>query len=192
MEGQRKEYAAALWLPALLAAGILLITYACKGMYPFGLSSIAQTDMPTQYVQFFTHFQDALRGEKALFFDWYAGGNGMAQVLSAYSILSPLNLLFLLIPRSGMLAFQNLSLLIKISLIALSGGWYFRKRFPGLSLFYVVFFALCNALSGYALVQSFNIMWLDIVILIPMILYYAEQLLRGGGCCPSRCGWAYR
>ena len=69
------------------------------------------------------------------------------------------------------------AIVLKIGLAGLSFTWYLRKR-SGVPDFGACFFGIFYALSGYMAAYSWNIMWLDCIVLFPLILLGLEQLVR--------------
>ena len=171
-------------LPYLLGGAVcvllLLIVYAVKGFFPLGAKSVAISDMCHGYIPVYYHFYDFLHGRKALFFDWYSGtGVNMVGVAAVNGLLSPLNLLFLLTPRAGIDRFMNVFLLVKVFLAAVSSSFFFRRRFEKLPLLYTVLFSALYALSGWVLIYYMHIIWLDVLIVFPLLIYFCERMMRG-------------
>ena len=81
---------------------ISLIVFAALKMAPFGSSSILANDSAVQYVDFFTYLKHALLGTagKAYSFSNSLGGGMYANW--TYYLLSPFNLVFVLVPRSAL------------------------------------------------------------------------------------------
>ena len=172
-------------LPYLYGGGIVLVfllaLYAVKGFFPFGDESMAVMDMCHGYIPIYYHLYDFLHGDKALFFDFYSGtGVNMVGIAAANGLLSPLNLLFYLTPRDSLVDFLNLLLLVKAVGMALSAQFFFLKRFPRLAVEYATAFSVLYALSGYVLLYYLHIIWLDVLILFPLLLYFCEKMLCGG------------
>ncbi|MBR5427899.1 MAG: YfhO family protein [Clostridia bacterium] len=158
---------------------LLLIVYAVKGFFPFGAKSIAISDMCHGYIPVYYHLYDFLHGDKALFFDWYSGtGVNMVGIAAVNGLLSPLNLLFLLTPRDGIERFMNIFLLVKVFLAAVSASYFFKKRFEKLPHLYVALFSALYALSGYVLIYYMHIIWLDVLIVFPLLVYFCERMMR--------------
>ena len=58
-------------------------------------------------------------------------------------------------------------------------AWYLRKHCHTRD-FGIAFFGISYALSGYMAAYSWNIMWLDCIILFPLIVLGLERLVREG------------
>ena len=68
----------------------------------------------------------------------------------------------------------------EIGLSGLSFAWYLKKHCTASSIG-VGFFGIFYALSGYMAAYSWNIMWLDCILLFPLIVYGLEELVENGG-----------
>ena len=98
--------------------------------------------------------------------------------LYAYYLASPLNWLILLCPKKFIIEFMTIMIVIKIGLSGLSFAWYLKQHSKNCILG-VGFFGIFYALSGYMAAYSWNIMWLDCILLFPLIVYGLERLVRG-------------
>ena len=56
-------------------------------------------------------------------------------------------------------------------------AWYLKKH-TGSQKFGACYFGVFYALSGYMAAYSWNIMWLDCIVLLPLILHGLERLVR--------------
>lgn len=149
---------------------ILSIVFLIEGLWPFGGKSIAYADMAQGFVPRYYHLYDALHGTKSLLFDWYTGtGVNMAANLSTY--LSPLNLLYYLIPRDMILQSMSLFLAIKMALMGFTACFFLNKVFPKLPANFKILFAVMYAFSGYVLQYYTNIMWLETAIIFPILIW---------------------
>lgn len=168
------------FLPVLIMIGI----FAAKGIYPFGDNSFLRTDLYHQYAPFFSEFLNKLQNGGSLLYSWNIGMGTNFLALFAYYLASPFNWLLFLCPRGALIEFMSYLIVIKIGLCGLSFAWYLSRRgkdkdnrSPGIALF-----ACAYALSGYLAAYSWNIMWLDCIILAPVILLGLERLVKEDRC----------
>lgn len=161
----------------LIVLALLSVVFIIEGLWPFGAKSIAYADMAQGYVPRYYHLYDAMHGSKSLFFDWFTGtGVNMAANLSTY--LSPLNLLYFLIPRDMILQSMSLFLAIKMALMAFTACFFLNKVFPKLPANFKVLFSVMYAFCGYVLQYYTNIMWLETVIIFPILIWSLLLLLN--------------
>ncbi len=169
----------ALFAAFLAPVVIMLIIFVQRGIFPFGEESFLRTDMYHQYAPFFSEFQHKLKTGGSLLYSWDVGMGVNFAALYAYYLASPLNWLILLCPRELVIEFMTCSIVIKTGLCGLTMAYYLRKH-CGTSDFGVAFFGIFYALSGYMAAYSWNIMWLDCIILFPLIMLGIESLVRDG------------
>ena len=166
-----------LLLSFLLPAGLMTAVLALGGICPFGSRSLGVMDMSHQYISFLYSLRDILSGEASLFYlpSMCLGGN-MAGV-AAYYLLSPLNLLVCLFPRESMLEAMSLLYILRVGLCGLTMAIFCGRR-NSWSL-RCLFAALAYAFMAYMLAYSFNYLWQDCVVLLPLIALGISKLVNG-------------
>ena len=165
---------AAFFVPVI----VMIIIFAQRGIFPFGEESFLRTDMYHQYAPFFSEFQYKLTHGGSLLYSWDIGMGVNFSALYAYYLASPVNWLLILCPKQFIIEFMTLMIVLKIGLSGLSFAWYLKKHF-GTRDFGVGLFGIFYALSGYMAAYSWNIMWLDCILLFPLILLGLEALVKG-------------
>lgn len=158
---------------------IMIIIFVQRGIFPFGSESFLRTDMYHQYAPFFSEFQHKLKNGGSLLYSWDIGMGVNFAALYAYYLASPLNWLILLCPKAYVIEFMTYMIVLKMGLSGLSFAWYLKKR-CNTNAFGIGFFGIFYALSGYMAAYSWNIMWLDCILLFPLIVYGLEQLVKNG------------
>lgn len=158
---------------------IMLIIFAQRGIFPFGEESFLRTDMYHQYAPFFSEFRHKLAAGESLLYSWNVGMGVNFSALYAYYLASPLNWLLILCPEKLVIEFMTYMIVLKTGLSGLSMAYYLRRHCESRN-FGIAFFAVFYALSGYMAAYSWNIMWLDCIILFPLIMLGLEVLVREG------------
>lgn len=158
---------------------IMLIIFVQRGIFPFGEESFLRTDMYHQYAPFFSEFQYKLTHGGSLLYSWEVGMGVNFSALYAYYLASPFNWLLILCPRGLVIEFMTYQIVLKIGLCGLTMAYYLRKHCRT-NDFGVAFFGIFYALSGYMAAYSWNIMWLDCIILFPLIVLGLERLVKDG------------
>lgn len=158
---------------------IMIIIFIQRGIFPFGEESFLRTDMYHQYAPFFSEFQYKLKNGGSLLYSWDVGLGVNFAALYAYYLASPFNWLLILCPKAYVIEFMTYMIVLKIGLSGLSFAWYLKKHCRTNSVG-IGFFGIFYALSGYMAAYSWNIMWLDCIILFPMIVLGLEQLVKRG------------
>lgn len=171
----------ALWVAFLVPMLIMIIIFVQRGIFPFGDKSFLRTDMYHQYAPFFSEFHYKLTNGQSLLHSWNIGMGVNFSALYAYYLASPFNWLLIFCPKNYILEFMTYLIVVKIGLAGVSFSYYLRKHYQTKD-FGVAFFGIFYALSGYMAAYSWNIMWLDCIILFPLIMLGIERLVREKKC----------
>ena len=164
-------------LAFLIPMVVLVIIFAQRGIFPFGENSFLRTDMYHQYAPFFSEFKHKLQTGGSLLYSWDIGMGINFSALYAYYLASPMNWLILLCPKEFVIEFMTYMIVLKTGLSGLSFAWYLKKHCKT-NHFGVAFFGIFYALSGYMAAYSWNIMWLDCILLFPLIMLGLERLVH--------------
>lgn len=155
---------------------ISLIVFAALKMAPFGSSSILANDSAVQYVDFFTYLKHALMGTagKAYSFSNSLGGGMYANW--TYYLLSPFNLIFVLVSRQAIPVAMLFVTALKYSTAALAAQVLASHRYG--KNWYTLVFSVSYGLSGFLIANFLNIMWMDGVILLPLVILGIDRLFE--------------
>lgn len=166
-------YALSFFLPLLT----LLVGMVIFGVAPFGDHSLLIIDGLHQYMPFFSILYDKLHAGETLFYSFRTGLGINFLSLFSYYLSSPFNLIILLFPRKDLNAVVSALIVLKLSLSGLFAGIYFTKRSrkPG---FHIVAMAVAYALNGYMVGYCWNVMWLDAIMIFPIIMLGIEKLIE--------------
>jgi uncharacterized membrane protein YfhO len=168
-------YLLSFFLPVIL----LLLVYAIHNVYPFGNKSLLVLDLNSQYVSYFAAYQNALFGDGSLLYSFSKNLGGGMIGLFAYYLASPLNVIFLFFPKPNFSEAILLLTLIKTGLCGFTFAVYLRKTFNQ-QHFALILFSSFYALMAYSIVYQQNIMWLDGVLLLPLVMLGIDQLIQEG------------
>lgn len=163
-------------LSFILPIVLLFIIFTVLGVGFIGEKTIVSSDMYTQYVAYFGKFKEILSGDGSIFYSFNKslGGNNIG--LFAYYLASPLNLLLIFFPKSAIGEFIFSIYLIKIGLASLCFSIYISKVYKKKDLS-VVIFSLCYGLMGYNICFQMNIMWMDGMMLLPLVALGIEEVI---------------
>ena len=154
-----------------------LTVYASSGMAPWGDKSVLIMDMSDQYVAFFAELRNIVQGQSSIFFSWSKSFGCNFTGVFAYYIASPLSFFTLLFPPEQLPIALMWLTFIKIGLAGLAFAVFLKFAF-GKKPWAILLFSCCYALMSYSFVYSLSIMWLDGLILLPVILLGVERLLK--------------
>lgn len=179
---QRKKSLDLLYLTAfLLPVLVMLIIFAAQKIFPFGDRSFLNIDMYHQYFPFLTEFYHKIKNGESLFYSWNTGIGSNFLALYVYYLATPTNWLALLCPEQYLMEFISYMVIFKIGLCGTAFTYYIRNHFKTNSPI-ILCFATMYALSGYMAAYNWNVMWLDCIVLAPLIIRGLEKLVNEGSC----------
>ncbi len=181
LDKEHVRYRIALILSFVLPIVIMLSIFIVRGIYPFGNRSFLFSDMYHQYMPFFTEFLQKIKAGEGLAYSYEVGIGSNFLALYVYYLASPLHWLAFLIPQAYLMEFMSYLVVVKIGLCGLTFFLYLKKKFDCKDS-NMLFFACFYALSGYMAAYNWNIMWLDCIILFPLIIMGLERLVKEGRC----------
>ena len=169
-------------IPGLITCAVIVFIYVFKGIWPFGANRIDYFDNMQQVAPLYAHLWDWMHGKASLWFDWYTGfGTNVSMSISAFSMLSPFNLLLYLFPRTLILESISILTLVKMIFMAVAMYAYINKKYNSLSYNMKVAFSLMYTFCGYTVLYgSCFTPWMDIVALFPLLMLAYENMMQTG------------
>ena len=169
-------------IPGLITCAVIVFIYVFKGIWPFGANRIDYFDNMQQVAPIYAHLWDWMHGKASLWFDWYTGfGTNVSMSISAFSMLSPFNLLLYLFPRTLILESISILTLVKMIFMAVAMYAYINKKYNNLSYNMKVAFSLMYTFCGYTVLYgSCFTPWMDIVALFPLLMLAYENMMQTG------------
>lgn len=168
-------------LSTLIPFALMMVIFIVREIYPFGDESFLHIDMYHQYFPFLTEFYHKVKDGESLFYSFQTGIGSNFLALYVYYLASPTNWLSLLFPEHLLIEFMSYFVIIKIAACGFTFSYYLKKHFKS-NHFTIVFFAVFYALSGYMAAYNWNVMWLDCIVLAPLIILGLEKLVNGEKC----------
>lgn len=168
---QKYSYLGSFLLPVIA----LLLAYSFIGIYPFGELSLLTIDMYNQYVSFFSYLKSILMGNHDIFYTFSKNLGGDMIGILAYYLMSPFNVVLLFFPLKYFTEAILFLSLLKTGFAGLTMSiWLNRKKASP----YSMLFSIAYALMGYMLVYQQNLMWLDGVILLPLVVIGIDRVFE--------------
>lgn len=166
-------YLLSFFLPALMFLGLCIKLKVT----PFGNNTLMIIDSLHQYLPFFSEYYDKLTTNGEFLYTWN-GAMGMNFItLWAYYLSSPFNLLILLFEKAQINTAMTLIIGLKISLCSFIFSYMLSKKTKKRDV-KVVLFGLCYAFSNYVIGYYWNIMWLDVLLLTPLVVLGLDYLIH--------------
>ena len=162
----------------IVPMAIVVVSLYILAMYPFGDRALSVWDLQITYTYFYEWLRDCLSGDQNLFYSFSKslGGNmyaGWASLLS-----SPINLLIIFFGDNPM-DYVTFMIVIKFGLAGLTSYFYVNKRFE-LPRFMSLCLAVCYSMMLFMTTQSANPMWMEVVILLPLVMYGIYRVVHAG------------
>ena len=163
------------WVPPALTAVVLLCVFKTYGLYPFGRGSVAWCDMNQQGIPLLMDLKDILSGKDGWLFSVQNAGGMNFWGVFCFFLSNPFSLLAVFVPKTEMVYFVNVLVILKLPMCALTAAIYFHCQRKGTGTAAVPF-SVMYALCGYGMLFYQNIMWLDVMYLFPLLLIGLERL----------------
>ena len=162
---------------------LLLPGLIYMGIFPFGDLTTLTVDLRNQYVGFFEAMRNALQDPGSLLYNFTKGLGGVMSGTVAYYLTSPLNLLIFLFPSKDLPMAIELIQLLKVGLAGAFFAIFLIKKEHGDSIL-VLLFSVPYALMGFVVANLLNLMWLDPILLLPLIILMLERMFDGKSAIP--------
>lgn len=171
---QRKHLIAlSFFLPLLVMTGCCIVF----GVQPFGDNSLLIIDGLHQYMPFYSVLYDKLKGGETLFYSFRSGLGINFLSLFSYYLSSPFNLLILFFKKSQLNMAVSMIIVLKIACSGMTAGIYFSSKSKKQG-FSIVMISMAYALSSYMVGYCWNVMWLDAIMIFPIIMMGLERLIE--------------
>ncbi len=170
---KNKKY---IFLSFLIPCILMILLYLTVGVIG-GEKSILTVDLADQYVAFFNALKNILSGTISPFYSFSKTLGGNMLGIITYYLMSPFNLIIVLFDRINIPTAILIINILKISFAGLTSYIYFDKTFKNNKLTSLTF-SIIYSMMAYNIVYSQNIMWLDGVILLPIIFLGIDKLIE--------------
>ena len=169
-------------VPGIITGLVMIVILILKGIWPFGSSRIDYFDNMQQVAPLYAHLLDFMHGKASIWFDWYTGlGTNVSMGISAFSMITPFNLLLYFVPRSYIL--ESISIITLVKMIFMSVAMYalINKKYNNLVYGLKVMFSCMYAFCGYVILYgSCFTPWMDIVAFFPLLIMAYDRMLETG------------
>ena len=177
-KSSRIDAALVLIFPPVIVAVLLLVVFACNGLYPFGEKTLAWCDMRQQVVPLILDFKDILAGKGDFFLNMQNASGMNFYGVFLFFISSPFTFLACLVDKADMMVFMNLLTVLKTAVAALTAALYFRVCHKRLSGFFTVLLSVMYATGGYLMLFYQNTIWLDVMYFFPLLMISFRSLTK--------------
>ena len=183
VSGEKKQNILRRNLPVIAAFIIpiaaMIVIFAAREIYPFGDEMYLRSDMYHQYATFLKEFQSILKNGDSLLYTWNIGLGSDFIGTYAYYLASPLNWLVYFLPTDYIPEIMACFIILKSGLMSATMTFYLKKHFGRCTLAASAF-GIFYGMSSYMAAYSWNLMWLDCLVLLPLIILGLERLVKEG------------
>lgn len=170
-------------MAAVVAAVIMMFAYAVWEFFPFGSNIILRMDLYHQYAPLYAELYERIFGGESLLYS-FTSGLGSGFLGNYFNYLSSPTLLFVLIFGHINIPEAIAALvLVKASASAFTFT-YFAGKITKKNDIAAAAFGLLYAFSGYFVAYYWNIMWLDAVVMFPIVMLGIWYIINERKCIP--------
>ena len=160
----------------LLPALIMWLIFIAMEVYPFGTNSVLVLDLNGQYVYFFEELRDKVLNGGSLLYTWNRSIGGEFMGMYAYYLASPFSFLICLFSEEHITEGLLLIMLLKVGSMGATMAYYLHQ-ISHTSKLRIISLSMCYALCGYMIAFGHNTMWVDNLILLPLVALGIERLI---------------
>ena len=161
-------------LSGLIPIIIFLIAMCINKTYPFGSSLLNIYDSKDQYSSILLTIVRGIKNS-SIFYSMNGGLGINLYATAAYYGTGILNFFAVLADVNNYTIYSTIMILIRFACLGLSMCFYLNKK--GLKPIYIVLLSICYALMGFTAIYYYNYIWMDSIILLPIVIYGLEKLL---------------
>ncbi len=171
----------AFFISFLVPCIILIIIYYMRKIYPFGDNMYLRSDCYHQYAPFMMEFYNKIKNGGNFTFSWNIGMGINFSALYAYYLASPVNWFICLVSPNHIPEIMSVFIVVKSSLCSTTFAYYLSRHFNTKKLT-IATLSIFYALSSYFCAYSWNLMWIDCLLLFPLIILGLEKLVKENKC----------
>ncbi len=165
---------------ALVSVILMYLLYVTRTVHPFGQYSVLVLDLNAQYVSFYEYLRSIFFGEGSILYSFCRALGGEFMGMYDYYVASPFAWLVALFPAKYMQEALMFIFLLKTALCSMSMGFYLYKHSVTKNKMVIIIFSIMYALCSYGIIQQHNSMWIDAVMLLPILAYAIEGMIKRG------------
>lgn len=167
-----------LFIPPILVMAVLLYAYHAGELYPFGKNTVSWCDMNQQVVPLLIDFKDILDGKGSMFMSFENAGGMSFWGVFFFFLASPFSLLVKFVDKENVILFVNVLVMLKLMLSSLTAMIYFRTCHKKLGWEIAAVLSVMYGLCGYGMLYYQNIIWLDMMYLLPLMMMALRSLVN--------------
>lgn len=178
MNKTRKNNLSCVLLSVFAAAIVFVIFLAVDSVFPFGNNSILRNDATAQYVPLLNEFVQRIKDGESLMFSFSDGAGSNFYATICYYLVNPFNLIALFFNSHNIDKAFELIIFLQTLCISGSFSYYLIRKFKN-NGFSIAAFSVLYTFCGFFMAYYYNGMWLNALILLPLIALGIEKIING-------------
>ena len=165
-----------LLLTFICALGVIIILYVINEVAPFGKYSMLAVDFYHQYGPMMGEFFDRVKNSSNFIYSFNMG-MGLPFFRNYFNYMSSFfNIILFLVKRENLLASYSVIIGLKAVVSAVAMNIFLNYKFKKKSYIHSII-AIIYAFNNYFTAYYWNIMWLDGMVLLPIVVMGIEKLI---------------
>ena len=164
---------------SLLVTILYLIFLILNHVFPFDKNTILNEDLYEQYIDFFCYLKKILIGQKGLFMSWNLGLANNFYTNFFWQLSNPINIFVIFFKDSQMYIFMELLIYIKLLLIFNCFVLFIEKVYEYKKIDLIIF-GILYTFSSYVVKYYLNVMWLDVLYMLPISILFINKYIDNG------------
>ncbi len=167
----------AVFKTAMFSLAMMFFVCILFGMAPFGDNTFLTGDLNSQYINYFAQMRSAFLEGDGIFYSLQKSLGGSMFGIIAYYTASPFVLLYVLVHPYYYGLLTTVVVAIKVVLICSTMAFFLSKKLKTQDD-RVVLLSLAYGFCGFVFIYMQNIMWHDVIILLPIVCYGVDVLIE--------------
>lgn len=190
MEKKKFDHYKFIWLYSMLITTVVIVLFMITSKCtPFGGYSLLNYDAFHQFMAFCSELRRKVLSGESLFYSWNIGMGINFLAVFAVILNSPFNILLLFFSNEDICIPVTLIIILKIIFSSGAMGYYLTKHFERMDEeksknisngLIIIGFSIAYATSGYVCGYYWNFMWLDVIMILPLIMLGMDRLIHEG------------
>ncbi len=166
-----------LFITFILSLITILTIYKLQNVAPLGRNSLLTIDFFHQYGPMLSELFDRIKSGESLIYSFNLG-LGIPFFRNFFNYLSsPLNILMFLFNRNNLIMSYSIIIAIRASITSVTMSYFLKKKFDFKNN-YIIGLSILYSFSTYFTAYYFNVMWLDGMLLLPLIILGIENIIN--------------
>ena len=170
------------WLAFCVCMLLMLIRCMMNGVWIFGENSLLSGDANLQFVHLMAELWEKIRSGGSLFHSWNAQMGYDFYTNACYTLISPFNILVLLLPKAMIEDALQFVIILRWALMAPAMVYYCKHtryntsvmQKKGISFLLGISYALCDAVVG----RLNCYIWYDVLLFFPLLVLAFEKMME--------------